>query len=214
MKLALFFLIFFVLNPSRVPAIDEPASPREPSVPGSEKVEKSKSNKKSSSKDKKIRSIPIKILLCDGRHASGQIETALDEISLHHEKDGIRYEKVLSLNELTRIRILNWKRDGQKKTKEGMSYQFNPSRVEITSTSKEYFILKGLDKTDFQRIQLKNKNGVAYLYTYWLDLQYNTGKWYSGLPPIETDFREDCHQDVVRTIEFSPSQNESKASDE
>lgn len=192
-------LLFFIF----VFSIQSVEPPEEPTLPTVELADKSNTSKKESkkSKTKKIQAVTVK--LCDGRQVTGNIEYEQDEIFFQHNKDGIKYDKRMQVTEIKQIKIFSWESKKGKKAKDGFTYQFNPSKVQITNLNSENFIIKGLSDTEFQNLNLTNQNGIAKLFTFWVDLQYDNGTWYSKLPLMSGTEREECHSDVVRTIQFN-----------
>lgn len=62
----------------------------------------------------------------------------------------------------------------------------------------------GVSDLKLLNIEIKNNNGETTLFSFWVDLKYPDGKWYSGLPSLKPnqEFREDCLKDVVKMIEW------------
>ena len=182
-----FLLIcFIILAANHVLAIDTPKDPIPPVV---------------ESVDKKDPSISVK--LCDGRFVEGNIDYEKEEIFFHHIKEGIKYEKKLKVTDIKQIKIQSWELRKGKKIKDGTAYQVYPQKIQITTTAGENFSVKGLQDTEFLNLNVANQNGIAKLYTYWLDLLYDNGSWYSKLSSVSGQEREDCHSDVIRVIQFN-----------
>jgi hypothetical protein len=180
-------------------AIDTPTEPAPPSMP----FEDSKgTKKKEAKKDVKPKKANVQVKLCDGREVSGSIEYTKEEIALSHSKDGIKYEKKIEISELRQITINSWEAVKQKKIKEGTTFNLNPSDVTITLKDGESFVIQGLKQTEFLTLSLKNRNGTAYLFSYWMDLQFENGKWHSKIPISKSGIREECHPDIWRTLKF------------
>lgn len=177
--------------------------PKEPTLPSVELAEKVETPKKDSKKDKNIKTASVTVKLCDGRQVTGNIEYEKEEIFFQHLKDGIKYDKKMRITEIKQIKVLSWELKKGKKVKDGTTYQALPTKVQITSASAENFIVKGLPETEFQNLNISNQNGIAKLYTFWFDLQYENGYWFSKLSSISGTEREDCHADVIRTIQFN-----------
>lgn len=177
--------------------------PKEPTLPSVELADKMEAPKKDSKKDKNIKTASVTAKLCDGRQVTGNIEYEKEEIFFQHLKDGIKYDKKMRITEIKQIKILSWDLKKGKKVKDGTTYQVLPAKVQITSASAENFIVKGLQETEFQNLNISNQNGIAKLYTFWFDLQYENGSWFSKLSSISGTEREDCHVDVIRTIQFN-----------
>lgn len=196
------FLFLFFLSVVCVFAVEPPNDPIEPSLELADKSIES-SRKKDSKKEKNLKTASITAKLCDGRQITGNIEYEKEEIFFQHSKDGIKYDKKLRITEIKQIRILSWELKKGKKTKEGTTYQTSPSKVQITNVNAETYLVKGLHDTEFLNLSISNQNGIAKLYTYWVDLQYENGNWYSKLSPISGQEREDCYIDVIRMIQFN-----------
>ena len=189
----LIILTLFLRTP--IYSIDTPSEPTLPSIPTLIESPKEKKGKKQ---------IFINLKLCDGREISGKTEYTKEELVFQHEREGIRYTKKININQIKHFYILTFTPKSIKKSKEGTTVQFDPSEIEISSKEGDSFKIYSLTNSDFQKFTLNNVNGSTTLYTYWIDLQYESGKWYSKLPPFKTSFREDCHPDVVRMIKFEP----------
>ena len=177
--------------------------PKEPTVPSVELADKVDTPKKDSKKDKNTKSASVTVKLCDGRQVVGNIEYEKDEIFFQHLKDGIKYDKKMRITEIKQLKVLSWELKKGKKVKDGTTFQVSPSKVQITNNSAENFILKGLQDTEFLNLNVSNQNGIAKLYTFWLDLQYENGTWFSKLPTVNGIEREDCYADVIRIIQFN-----------
>jgi hypothetical protein len=177
--------------------------PKEPTLPSVELAEKVDAPKKDSKKDKSVKTISVTAKLCDSRQVTGNIDYEKEEIFFQHIKDGIKYDKKMRITEIKQIKIVSWELKKGKKVKDGITYQALPAKVQITTVSAENFIVKGLQETEFQNLNISNQNGVAKLYTFWFDLQYENGSWFSKLSSISGTEREDCHVDVIRTIQFN-----------
>jgi hypothetical protein len=190
------FIIFFqfsLLFPIDTP-ITEPTNPVTPTLPSiSEQPKKEKKGKKQ---------MDVLLKLCDGREVSGRIEYNKEELVFQHEKDGIKYTKKIQLQSIKQIYILNYMSKQVKKTKDGTAFQFDPGELEITLKDNDIFKISNLNTTEFQKLELQNSNGSTILYSYWIDLLFESGKWYSKLPPIKGNQRLDCHPDVIRMIRF------------
>ncbi|HMV41601.1 MAG TPA: hypothetical protein PK079_01615 [Leptospiraceae bacterium] len=195
-----FFISFFFISFISLYAVEPPNEPTPPTV---DLADKTSPVKKDSKKDKPKKTQAVTVKLCDGRQVSGNIEYEKEEIFFQHLKEGIKYDKKMQITEIKQIKILSWDGKKGKKVKDGITYQFNPSKVQITSLSSESFIIKGLADTEFQNLNISNQNGIAKLFSFWVDLQYESGNWYSKLPAINGTEREDCHSDVIRIIQFN-----------
>lgn len=202
MNLTRSFLFLFFWATVCIFAVEPPTDPTEPSVELADKSIES-SRKKDSKKDKNLKTAFITAKLCDGRQVTGNIEYEKEEIFFQHTKDGIKYDKKLRITEIRQIKILSWELKKGKKTKEGTTYQTSPSKVQIQNTNAETFLVKGLQDTEFLNLSISNQNGIAKLYTFWVDLQYENGNWFSKLSPVSNQEREDCYVDVIRTIQFN-----------
>ncbi len=191
-------LVVFAVN-SILP-IEPPKEPIPPTVELAEKVD---SPRKDSKKEKNVKTASVTVKLCDGRQVTGSIEYEKEEILFQHLRDGIKYDKKMRITEIKQIKILSWDLKKGKKVSDGITYRASPAKVQITNASVENFILKGLQDTEFQNLNISNQNGIAKLYTFWFDLQYENGSWFSKLSSISGSEREDCHADVIRTIQFN-----------
>jgi len=183
-------------------------SPREPSLPSVKDITNDKKEENKDNYKKKVKhNTLLSVKLCDGREISGEFEYTKEELLLKHIIDGIYYEKTLKLNEIKKIYIQSWQASKLKKVKDGITYQFNPKDIRIHTRDGEVYKIKGILSNEFLKIQLKNKNGTTVLFTYWIDLQYENGNWYTRLPTMKGNEREDCHSDVIRLIQFEREEN-------
>lgn len=197
-KFFIIFLFYFIII-----FLKAQTPPQEPTLP---KVEEPKSYNKEQTKannsKKNLHKINLTIKLCDGRMVSGNFEYEKNEITLTHTKDGIQYQKTIQISEIKKILIHSWLGKKLKKTNEGWTYTFEAHDVSVY-WKKDFFRIKGMFSSEFQKLSIQNENGVATLYTYWIDLQYNNGKWFSGLSSPKQNIREECHSDVIKTIELN-----------
>lgn len=201
-SLSLFYLYASLSLMLTYSIFSQPTSPENPKEPILQNTENPFENKKKEKANKKTINITLK--LCDGRQVSGVTSYEKEEMAFTHIKDGISYEKKLKLSEIRSLRILTWEFKKNKKTKEGQTYQMLPFTVQITATDGETFNLRGFNFPSLMQISLNNQNGIARLYAYWMDLQYDDGHWFSSLSPKKGNEREDCHPDVIRQFQFSP----------
>lgn len=202
-RLTIIIVFLFIIG-SPLFAIDVPVEPKSPTVTNPDSSSSSGGNGKKSNKQEKKFSIQTEVKLCDGRVVSGRLDLEKEDLRFVHKKDGIDYDKKLKVSEIRQIKILSWDMKRQKKTKDGTVFQMNPSRVTIISNGNESFSMKGLNETEFLSIRLHNENGTARLFSFWVDLQFDNGKWYSNLSVMSGNEREDCHPDVIRSFLFSP----------
>ncbi len=199
------YFIFFIMNclvVLQLLAVDIPKDPVPPVLQDTTVEKKDSSEKSKDKKKKEKRSVSISAVLCDGREVSGKIETEKDELNLSHKSDGILYEKKVSFDELKQIYIKTWRAEKKKKEKDGFTYQFTPSQITVSGKSGDTWNINSLKGTDLSSLSVKNRNGTAKLYSFWIDLQYENGKWFSKLPGFSGNEREDCHPDAFRSIRF------------
>ncbi|HMV80012.1 MAG TPA: hypothetical protein PL048_14145 [Leptospiraceae bacterium] len=201
MKKSFFIIIFFLISFS-TDAVDVPKDPVPPVLQDTTVEKKDGSEKGKDKKKKEKRSVNISAVLCDGREVSGKIETDRDELNLSHKSDGILYEKKVSFDDLKQIYIRTWKAERKKKEKDGFTFQFTPSQITVSGKSGDIWNISSLKGTDLSTLSVKNRNGTARLYSFWIDLQYDNGKWFSKLPGFSGNEREDCHPDAFRSIRF------------
>lgn len=194
-----FLILVILVSSSLLLGVDTPTEPQTPVVP----IPQNSSDPPKEKKGKK--SLSVTLRLCDGREVSGTTEYTKEDITFQHDRDGIKYNKKIYLSTIKQIYIKNFLPKQLKKNTNGTTFQFDPFEIEITGHDNEVYKLSGLTNTDFQKIVLSNQNGSTTLFTYWIDLQYDTGRWYSKLPTFRTNAREECHPDVVRTIKFENS---------
>jgi hypothetical protein len=150
--------------------------------------------------------IRLNLKLCDGREVSGTFEYEKNDISIKHVKDGIHYEKKIKISEIKKIYIQSWEGKKDKKVKEGYTYRFDPLETNVLTRDGDQFKVRGPQFSEFQKINLQNSNGTTVLYTFWIDLKYENGSWYTGLPPIKGNEREDCHPDSIRNFLLYPDE--------
>ncbi len=195
--LNLFCIIYLILHIKiySQDAISEPSNPITPNI--------TNFSENTTKKDKKgKKQINILARLCDGREVNGRTEITRDELIFQHEREGIKYTKKVLVQNIKQIYIINFSSKSLKKNKDGTTYQFDPGEVEITFKDNDTIKIFGLSTPDFHRIELQNNNGTTILYSYWIDLQFDNGKWYSKLPIYKGNHRDDCHNDVVRMLRF------------
>ncbi len=200
--------VFISLDSQKLPK--NPTPPKEPVLTSEDdernaRGDKDKLNEKSEKSQSKV-SKKIQATLCDGRQVTGNWEGKAETIRFSHRKEGILYQKTLELNEIARLKILSWKAEFQKNESNGSTYKMLPAIVSIDTRSGEIFEKEsGMDGTEFAILKVENSNGVATLYSMWIDLLYKDGTWYSGLRPVSPgDLRTDCHKDVIREIRILP----------
>ncbi len=189
MKINLLLIIFCL----KIYSLDTPKEPSLPSL-AEEKVD--------SKKDKKKHTTSVQVKLCDGRKIIGTIEYENEELNIKHLKNGIKYEKKIFLKDLKSFKIITWGLKKQKKVKEGTIYSLIPKQVVLNTENEENIRISSLEETEFQILKLTNSNGKTRLYTFWNDLLYPNGNWFSKLGAISDIEREDCFPDVVRQVDF------------
>ncbi|MDF3820026.1 hypothetical protein P3G55_08960 [Leptospira sp. 96542] len=179
----------------------EPRLPKEPNAPVLNFEEK----KEEKPANEKKEFVVLNLTLCDGRTVRGESPSSIETISFEHNKDGILYKKKLNLGELGSIKIDSWELKQKREEKKGMSFEVVPKKIRIRTKAGETFYKDtGLADLKLLNFEIKNNNGVAILYSYWIDLKYPDGSWYSGLPAVKNNAltREDCLKDVVRMVEW------------
>jgi hypothetical protein len=194
MKLGGLLLILFTFQTllANDPVVSEPTNPTPPTLSSSsDSPKKEKKGKKQ---------LDVFIKLCDGREVKGRMDYQKEELFFQHEKEGIKYTKKVQMQTIRQIYFLNYTSKQIKKAKDGTAFQFDPGEIEISLKDNEIFKISNLSTNDFQKIEIQNSNGTTILYTYWIDLLYDSGKWYSKLPSIKGNLREDCHPDVIKMI--------------
>lgn len=217
------FMVFFLLVAiSAFPVFSQklpknplnPSDPRSPSLEeerdsrGDKKQNNQNSSKKENAEESSAQlSKTIQATLCDGRKVTGKWEGKISQIQFHHIREGIRYQKSISLSEISQLKILSWRAEIHKKESTGVAYKMLPDMVQLETKSGESFQKdSGLEGTEFSVLRLENPNGVATLYSMWIDLLYKDGNWYTKLKPIKADEpRTDCFKDVIREISLSTS---------
>jgi hypothetical protein len=197
------FLVFLCLSSFHILSAD-PKAPKEPTPPtigGEEKKED-----RDARGDLREKRTAVQILtLCDGRTIRGEAEGMGEGFQFSHLKDGIEYKKKLKWDEVESIKIDSWELKQKKEEKKGISFEAMPKRVRIRTRNGEIFYKdSGLADIKLLNLSVKNNNGMATVFSYWIDLQYPNGTWFSGLPKLknETLVREECFKDVVRMMEW------------
>ncbi len=182
----------------------DPKPPKEPSLPlllGEEKKE----DRDARGDLKEKRNSVQTLTLCDGRTLRGEAEGMGEGFTFQHLKDGIEYKKKLKWDEVESIKIDSWELKQKKEEKKGISFEAMPKRVRIRTRNGEVFYKEsGLADIKLLNLTIKNNNGTATVFSYWIDLQYPSGAWFSGLPKLKNEsmIREDCLKDVVRLMEW------------
>ncbi|WP_411823600.1 hypothetical protein [Leptospira sp. 'Mane'] len=193
--------LFFSLSLSLAAQPKLPKEPNLPNVIGSEKKE----DRDARGDTREQKTIVQNLTLCDGRTVRGEGTILTEGIQFIHVKDGIEYKKKLKMEEIESIRIETWELKQKKEEKKGISFEAMPKKIRIRARSGEsYYKESGLADLKLLNLEIKNNNGAATLYSYWIDLRYPNGTWFSGLPAIKNDglVRDDCLKDVVRLIEW------------
>lgn len=197
---SIYFAFGFGLSGQKLPS--QPTQPKSPDLDLDSRGEKK--SEKDTGTDANSKKRDIMIILCDGRKIQGKWEEKKTELTFFHLKDGIRYKKVIESKNLGSVKILSWTPGFNKQEKDGASYKYTPSKVELKTKKDEVFEKdQGLDGTDFLVLNLENQNGIATIYGLWMDLLFKDGSWYSKLPKLEPEKeRTECHKDVWREIVF------------
>lgn len=186
------------------PAFGEPRIPKEPSLPSLPSEETKEPRNARGDKDSGEPKV-LNLTLCDGRTVRGESTSGSQSILFEHTKDGILYKKKLNVNELDSIKMDTWELKLKREEKKGTTYEVVPKKIRIRTKNGEVFYKEtGVSDLKLLNIEIKNNNGETTLFTYWVDLKFPDGKWYSGLPATKGDplVREDCLKDVVRMIEW------------
>lgn len=186
------------------PAFGQPRIPKEPSLPSVPNEEVKETRNARGDKDSGEPRV-INLTLCDGRTVRGESSSGSQSIFFEHTKDGILYKKKLTVSELDSLKIDSWELKSKREEKKGVTYEVLPKKIRIRTKNGEVFYKEtGVADLKLLNIEIKNNNGETTLFTYWVDLKFPDGKWYSGLPTTKGDqsFREDCLKDVVRMIEW------------
>lgn len=182
----------------------QPRIPKEPTLPNTPMEDKKDDRNVRGDTTKKEYSV-LTLTLCDGRTVRGESPNKQEVIQFEHTKDGILYKKKLNLSEIDSLKIDNWEFKQKREDKKGISYELVPKKIRIrTKTGETFYKETGLADLQLLSFEIKNSNGVANLFSYWVDLKYPNGSWYSGLATVknESNGREDCLKDVVRMIEW------------
>lgn len=197
------FLLSILLFPIYILS-SEPRAPKDPTLPTS--PSEGKKDDRDARGDLREKKTSVQTLtLCDGRTIRGEADGMGEGFQFSHLKDGIEYKKKLKWEEVESVKIDSWELKQKKEEKKGISFEARPKRVRIRTKNGEIFYKDtGLADINLLNLSVKNNNGTATLFSYWIDLKFPTGSWYSGLPPIkgESLIREECYKDVVRMIEW------------
>ncbi|MCW7464789.1 hypothetical protein ND810_06405 [Leptospira levettii] len=186
------------------PVFGEPRMPKDPSLPSLPNEETREPRNARGEKESGETKV-LNLTLCDGRTVRGESTSGSQTIFFEHTKDGILYKKKLTIAELDSIKIDSWELKSKREEKKGTTYEVLPKKIRIRTKNGETFYKEtGVSDLKLLNIEVKNNNGETTLFTYWVDLKFPDGKWYSGLPSAKGDqsFREDCLKDVVRMIEW------------
>lgn len=197
--ISIFFLIGF---PFFLYSQQSPKLPVEPTSPQVDGAERDSRGEKKSESTLVLKEVIVSF--CDGRKLKGKWEGKEKEIQFHHIREGIRYKKNILTKDLSSIKIQTWKAILHKQEKNGVAYKMVPSLVSIKLKSGDVFDKDmGLDGTEYSVMKVENENGMATVYSMWMDLLYKDGAWFSKLDKISPDKeRSDCHKDVIREIQF------------
>lgn len=180
----------------------EPKLPKEPNLPViSGESEPRNARGETETKETRV----LSLTLCDGRTVRGEGSVAKGPLVFEHQKEGILYKKKLNPNELESIRIDSWELKLKSEDKKGTSFEVLPKQIRIRTRNGEiYYKDTGLQDLKLLSVDIQNQNGETKLFSYWMDLRYPDGKWYSGLPQLKPgkSLREECLKDVIRLFEW------------
>ncbi len=201
-RLFLWILILQICNFNLL--FSDPKPPKEPTSP-TVGTEDKKEDRDARGDVREKKTAVQSLTLCDGRTLRGEAEGMGEGFQFSHLKDGIEYKKKLKWDEVESIKIDSWELKQKKEEKKGISFEAVPKRVRIrTKNGEVYYKDSGLADIKLLNLSIKNNNGTATVFSYWIDLKYPNGSWFSGLPPLkgESLLREECYKDVVRMIEW------------
>jgi hypothetical protein len=209
---AIVLLIVFSFFSCAILAQKNPKSPNLPKEPqvddldqrGEADNSKGSQDSKNTKNNSQENELKIRVTLCDGRQVVGKWLEKNKEITFHHIRDGIRYQKTIQTNSIDKVRIQSWKAELHKKENDGTAFKMLPNSVLIQLKNGESFQKdSGLQGTDYSVLKITNENGSATVYSMWIDLLYKDGNWYSKLKKITPeDDRTDCHKDVIRELQY------------
>ncbi|ABJ74951.1 hypothetical protein [Leptospira borgpetersenii] len=197
-----FFLLFLNVSIPSQKTPKEPTLPVEPTVNSDSRNQRGESIKQAGTGVDEKGEKKVKVIFCDGRDVEGFWKNPPFEFKFQHKKNNITYSKSLKIDDISKIKITGWKLKSSNKRKEGIPYRAEPYQIQIISLSGEIFFKEPSPKGEIQQISFSNQFGDTTLFLYWNDLKYENGQWFSGLKPFLGEFREDCHPDVVREIQF------------
>lgn len=184
---------------SATPVNKESDKPKQEPSPDQNRSEKPTQDEKK----EKAYVVESRITLGDGRIVNGRLKfNAPEKITLVHEAEGIQYEKVIGIGEISSIEILKWKGKFLRENKNGMVYEFAAEEFRIRLKDAHELRKSGGLFPFLRKIPLENKNGQIQVFTFWMDLKKPDGTWYTGIAGPDTGLRNTCHPDVIRRIDF------------
>ncbi len=145
----------------------------------------------------------VSVTLGDGRKVEGILSLrAPDSFTLRHSREGITYEKKLSLPGIRAVEIRRWKGIPVRKNRQGEIYRFEPASYVVELKDDSNLVHEGELFSFLKEPLLKNRNGSVKLFSYWLDLRREDNTWYTGMEGPVDGFRNVPHKDVIKRIDF------------
>ncbi|HNV46632.1 MAG TPA: hypothetical protein PKJ16_06285 [Spirochaetota bacterium] len=154
----------------------DPEAPRAPVVVDEKAGAKKERAANQPEKRADLYAYSVKALRADGRSVEGTADLASPSITFTHVKGGVSYEKTVRWDDVESIRAVEWKPVGHDKTsaKETQPVFFYPSRWKLVLKSGKLYDFTGQIAL-FNKIVVKNRDGSAAVYTYFVDYWKRTG---------------------------------------
>ena len=149
------------------------------------------------------KNVQVLISLGDGRSFKGTAKFKLpNKIKSEHFKNGIRYKKEFSIQDVDYIEYLNWKPKYYKSNSHGDIFSFEVSRFVIYLKNGQSLMQMGPLFSFLREFNVTNEYGEVMVYSYWLDLYQKDATWSTGLIGTLGSERSSPLSEVLKKISF------------
>ncbi|MCK4908170.1 MAG: hypothetical protein KAS64_11500 [Spirochaetes bacterium] len=195
-------IMFFIV--SSIFSIKSPSDPKTPVITDTSKKDDSQKagNNQLNTSNKKT-SYKVRVILANGKFVDGRISLKYSWFKIKHLVNGFMYHKKVFFNEIRSIRIIKWKPQLSKSSKNPM-YYFVPEHYRITTKDKVSFVLKKRLKL-LDRIVITNKYGTTNMFSYFVDYwigNKTSGYWSNSKSKSFSYNTQNPNAGVVRMIKF------------
>ena len=199
-KIAVPAFVFFGLLESQVFSIRYPVTPSEPKSPAVETQNPGTTTVKKKDEKAPTTKTRIKVFLGSGDELNGFIQ-APEKLKFKHYKGGLTYQKTISVNDISLIEILSFKKNLIRKKGSSEFYEFKPSRIKILMKNKNQFYLNYLFKF-LHRFEIKTTDGTTTIYSFFAD-EFNPTRGWSEVESLKKDYhKHNPHPRSVKTLWF------------